>query len=921
MRPLKLKISAFGPFAGVTELDLDSLGKSGLYLITGDTGAGKTTIFDAITFALFGESSGSNRKPSMLRSKYAKADTPTEVELSFTNGGKLYTVKRNPEYERPAKKGGGTTKQRAEAVLILPDGNIISRPSEVNTAIRDILGIDKNQFSQIAMIAQGDFLKLLVADTQSRQAIFREIFKTGYYQILQEKLKADSGTLTRQFDEARQSIAQYISGILCPVGDDLFSETESARSGNMVTEDVLELISRLIIKDKNAYEKIQEEITETEKQIEKLNALITKSEGYIKTQKELEKVQKELYEKKSVLDFLQEKVSALKEKLPEVERKRSVISRFEALLGEFEALDRSRAEGRRIQGEFEKTKLLSINKQALVKSLSEETAQLKKELESLSDCGEKRERISRIIALSEEKLNRLKELEARLCDIVQIEKSVILCRDTYSKASSICEESTRKYNAMYKAFLDAQAGILAQELAEGLPCPVCGSTSHPVKATKPLEAPTAEQLKAAKAKADKDAKVAEDQSLQVGNLLGRLEATKAAAETIILQLDTKLDADSPLEGCRKLIIELSSQKSELEKQLSAETQKLTRKKAIEQLLPQKEAVLAESQTVFSDAEKKAAVLEAQLTEINNNIRLLQSRLGADSKETALNIINSNKREVELYTISLEKAEADCRTTENSLTELKGKIDQLKKTLEEKEQIDLNKVLSEKTLFTDKKNSLLSEYKAISIRIATNSRAKENIESGLSDLSIIENRLMWVRTLSNTANGNLTGKEKIMLETYIQATFFDRIIDRANTRLMIMSDGQYELRRRQEASNNQSKSGLELDVKDYYNGSVRDVKSLSGGESFKASLSLALGLSDEIQSMAGGVQLDTMFIDEGFGSLDSESLQQALKALSTLSEGNRLVGIISHVAELKEKIDKQIVVTKEKSGGSKVEIFV
>ena len=292
-----------------------------------------------------------------------------------------------------------------------------------------------------------------------------------------------------------------------------------------------------------------------------------------------------------------------------------------------------------------------------------------------------------------------------------------------------------------------------------------------------------------------------------------------------------------------------------------------------------------------------------------------------SKKEAEETVKHLKNGIQLHKNALEKVETEYADLEKELAGLKGKIDQLKKQLESKEDIDTEKLLEEKNALTEKKTELTEKSETISTRIYTNNRAKENISKKATELTTIEEKWTWVKALSNTANGNISGKEKIMLETYIQATFFDRIIDRANTRLMVMSGGQYELIRRQEASNYRSQSGLELDVKDHYNGSIRNVKTLSGGESFKASLSLALGLSDEIQSNAGGIKLDTMFVDEGFGSLDEESLQQAIKALADLSEGNRLVGIISHVAELKERIDKQVIVTKEKTGGSKVTIVI
>ena len=329
MRPLKLRISAFGPYAGNVELNLEKLGTNGIYLITGDTGAGKTTIFDAIMYALFGTPSGDNRDATMLRSKYAQPDTPTEVELTFINGDKEYTVKRNPEYQRPSKRGDKLTSQKAEAMLTLPDGNIVTKPKEVNAAIRDILGVDREQFSQISMIAQGDFMKLLVAETKDRQKIFREIFDTKYYQILQERLKNESGTLSRKFDEAKLSVNQYIKGILCNPDDVLSFEVEKAKSGNMMITDVMELIAVLIKKDETTSQNIQEEIIVLENQLEKVNKELTKAENYAKAENDLAHTIKEYAEKISLVEDLKEKVNELKSRQPEIDLKQKQIGEIE----------------------------------------------------------------------------------------------------------------------------------------------------------------------------------------------------------------------------------------------------------------------------------------------------------------------------------------------------------------------------------------------------------------------------------------------------------------------------------------------------------------------------------------------------------------------------------------------------------------
>ena len=287
MRPLKLTLSAFGPYAGRVDLDLARLGEQGLYLITGDTGAGKTTLFDAITYALYGEPSGENRDPSMFRSKYAQPDTPTWVELTFSYGGKTYVVRRNPEYERPAKKGGGTTLQRADAELTLPDGGLVTKAREVNRAIVEIIGLDRSQFAQIAMIAQGDFLKLLLADTRSRQEIFREIFKTRYYMVFQERMKGEAGALQRDCEAARASVQQYIGGVVCREGDPLLPRVQRARAGELPFQETVALIEALIGGDREEETRQQALLDRLDGALKETSALLGRAEEAQKTREKL----------------------------------------------------------------------------------------------------------------------------------------------------------------------------------------------------------------------------------------------------------------------------------------------------------------------------------------------------------------------------------------------------------------------------------------------------------------------------------------------------------------------------------------------------------------------------------------------------------------------------------------------------------
>ena len=919
MRPLKLIMSAFGPYAGVTEVDLEKLGKSGLYLITGDTGAGKTTIFDAVTYALYGEASGTNREASMLRSKYADVSALTYVELTFSVGGKIYTVNRNPEYLRPAKKGDGLTPQRADATLTLPNGNIVTRPKEVNAAIRNIVGIDREQFSQVAMIAQGDFLKLLLAETKERQSIFREIFKTGYYQTLQDRLKTESGNLSRIYEQVRLSVAQYISGIICDEDDLLSIDTEKAKSGEMMISDVLLLIEKLIANDSALTEKLTADLEKTEKGIEKINGALSLAEDYDRKERTLALYKSNCEEKQKNISALRSDFEKQKANETEIQAAKKEIAETELQYSDYDHLDRleNTLKELKVKLSSDMTAVEAINLE--VTTLREKLNALKEELASVSAAGEVKEKLIREKEQLESKFQQVKDIKKDIFVLKKLSSELSDAQKKYRRSEAEAGGLTEEYNRLYKAFLDAQAGILADGLADGTPCPVCGSKTHPNTAVKPTEAPTEEELKTAKYKADAAVKVAAEDSRKAGELSGSVNALK---ETLAAKTQTVLDTDDPVCAETKadaLISELEKSLSKVELQIRAENIRLIRKTELSKSIPDSETLLESKKALLSDTEKQIAATNISTEETKKQLSVLAEKLRFKTKSEAQNRVLCLNAVCERHKKALADAEKSLRDAEAELERTLGSIKQLSDDLNGRPDIDSAALLEEKQTLDEIKKNLTDRMRQVGIRIETNRRAKENISKKSDELVEVERKWTWVKALSNTANGNISGKEKIMLETYIQSTYFQRIINRANTRFMAMSGGQYELKRREEALNNRSQSGLELDVIDHYNGSVRSVKTLSGGEAFKASLSLALGLSDEIQSSAGGIRLDTMFVDEGFGSLDEESLSQAINTLASLTDGNRLVGIISHVAELKEKIDKQIVVTKDKTGGSKVQI--
>lgn len=921
MRPVKLTISAFGPYAGRVELNMDQLGDSGLYLIAGDTGAGKTTIFDAITFALYGEASGSNREPGMLRSKYAQADTPTFVELAFLYAGKIYTVNRNPEYERPIKNTERLTSQKADAQLTLPDGQILTKVREVTAAIRDIIGVDRNQFSQIAMIAQGDFLKLILADTRQRQGIFREIFRTNYYQVLQEKLKTESGTLGKVCDGLNSSLRQYISGTVCPADDVLGLELQKAKDNLLPLAESVLLIEQIIKQDGARDDQLHKEEVALDGKLEKTNAILVKAEEVVKARADLAIAKTSYTQKLPQLESLLLRLNAEKAKGPEREAVDREISLLQSELPQYDELD---AKGK-VLSSIEKSLIADRenrdSKIELVQALDKKIETLKAELASLEPAGEKKQQLCHEKEQAETKKAKFEALNAALLSYKSLCVKLSQYQDEYKKTSQASEKLQQDYTNKNKAFLDEQAGILAMTLSPGLPCPVCGALDHPLIAQISQNAPSEAQLDQVKKAAEEAQRIANRASIQAGEMKGIVSNQEEGIKNQISELIGLSEIDKAPQRLAGLLADCSQAIALLTRQIAEVEQNINRKIALSRLIPQDEKTQNELKDSIYKLKENIAAGESYGAEIKNQIAQLSQKLKFDSIGKARQHIDQMIIKKTAMAKALAEAEQQHRALENSLTELDGRIKQLNRQLEQADTVDIEAEKKKKADLIEQKNVLSVQLKDVHTRITTNRTALENISKRSAELITAQEKWTWVKALSNTANGNISGKEKIMLETYIQMTYFDRIIQRANLRFMIMSGGQYELMRRVEAENNRSQSGLELDVIDHYNGTERSIKTLSGGESFKASLSLALGLSDEIQSSAGGIQLDCMFVDEGFGSLDDDSLQQAIKALADLAQGNRLVGIISHVGELKQKIDKQIVVTKEKVGGSSVKIIV
>ena len=839
----------------------------------------------------------------MLRSKYASPETPTEVVLTFSNGGKTYKIKRNPTYERTKLRGTGTTEKKADAELLMPDGKIITGTKEVDEKIRDILGVDKDQFCQIAMIAQGEFRELLLADTETRRKIFQKIFNTNLYSLFQKEVKEDFFAIGRELKEAENSFKQYAAGIVLPEDTELPPENELS-----------EFLAGLLKADRAQDDAWEKELAEIGKKLDTLTADAAKATVDEENRSELRKAKLSLAEAEKTVS--ESGIALEKEKACEPE----LVKLAEAL----KALE----EERKAHDELMDTE----KKAAAAKKTADDAAARLSRLEE--SRGELRELLSRereeyhalaasaenLAKLQQEKtvlsqyLDDLRKYETALQTVAERKDAADAARDAYTRARSEEEHRSAEAQELRRRFNDEQAGVLASTLHEGDPCPVCGALTHPHPAQCTPDAPDEKKVK----DAEKKAKAAQERVNKASEASG---IAKNAFETA--QKEEAEQREKLFGGKEKIDLEAEKMAAarrcaEKDGEIRKESENAARFETLGRKIPEEEKRLAEMDAPITEAQKTAADTQSALT----SLRQTADKLRAGLKYENAAEVEKEKRQVLARQSEMEharkRAEEALAAAKERRSAEQGKVEKLEELVSDTTLVDLAAIAEEKNCLTQRKDELTNRRRALDRRITANDSAKKGIDKKAGERRALEERWTWMKPLSETANGGL--KDRISLETYVQMTYFDRILARANAHLMQMSGGKYDLKRREGAAKNGGQNGLDLDVIDHYNGSERSVKSLSGGETFLASLSLALGLSEEIQSSAGGVQMDTLFVDEGFGSLDEETLRQAMRALRELSEGDRLIGIISHVSELRREIDRQIVVKRSKDGASRAEII-
>lgn len=924
MRPLKLTIAGFGPYAGAQELDFEALGTSGLYLIAGDTGAGKTTIFDALTFALFGKASGDSRKDDMLRSKYARAEDPTYVELTFTYNGQTYTVRRNPLYYRINLKKKDATdlvKQNADALLTLPDGSVVTKKTEVDNAIQEIIGLSREQFAQICMISQGDFRRLLEADTETRKKIFKDIFGTGLYSDLQTRLKDEASALDGQMTEARRSIRQYTEGMVCADNSDFNAQVQKAKTDGLPTAELTELFENLLKEDRLLKTKLDEQVKAAEDKIKALEKQKEAVEAYRQTKENLDKLSKTEQTQTTAWETAKAALEAAKTEKDKTQPE--LTEHLGKLRNQLPSYDELDEKNKALQ---DKEQLLKQEQQKLDQAeeqkttLAEELSALKDRQAKLKDSGEEKKDLDHQLQQCTDRKHALKALLDDFKNLHEEQKTLAAIQKDYLVLADAAKKRLQAYDQMQRAFLNAQAGILAKDLQDGVPCPVCGSLEHPHPAELPAHAPTEDAVKQAKTFYDDAQSAASDASNAAAAQVATMDTKKDALRKKLEKLLPDTAEEQAEAAAQEQLHDCETQIDELNAKIEAAKKNIRIKSELDEKIPKKADARKAAEDDWYNADKQLGVLQAEHKTLTDRIAELKQSLALPDKSSAEKKISELQEQSEALEKALSDAQEQQTKTLEALGVTRGAIEQLQKQLETGADGNLDNLSEQLEAQNKQKNALEEQRQAVLTRIEVNGQARDKIDKQRGKLEELETQCTWLNALVRTATGTLPGKAKIDLETYVQTTYFDRILERANLRLQKMSGGQYDLKRRRNADDLKSKSGLELDIVDHINATERSVNTLSGGEAFLASLSLALGLSDEVQ-MSTGIHLDTLFVDEGFGSLDSEALSKAYQTLAGLTEGNRLVGIISHVAELKERIDRQIVVTKDPDGSSHAELVI
>lgn len=942
MKPIKLVLSAYGPFLDKTEIDFEKLGSDGVFLISGPTGSGKTTIFDGICYALYGTASGNLRTPKMMRSTYAEPDVKTFVELTFLSHGKEYRISRRPEQEVNKVSGSGTTVRPSEVSLEILDGGstVYTGKREVEEKIKEIIGLDANQFRQVTMIAQGEFLKVLNSTTEERMEIFSKVFKTGRYTLLQEELKLVVKKVSAEIAEIEENLKREFNIIFTPAFIDQQNISvdveglpyEEKQSMLKKTHDEIKEKEREIIGLK---EELTEEKDDSIKKLTNLDSILQHFSKLNEMANRLDSLEKE----KGSIEEDQRAIPKLKSNIEDII---SAISKLEALKPRYQKL------------ETDRDKILKQREELY--SQEEEISRLSKKHEEIEESLN----LSKKTLVEFEKiLNTSDDVNTQINLRMNFQDSISKAADVtkkIKKTNSKLDEFSKKikenqinyinikeeYNNMEVLYLKQQAGIIARDLEDGVPCPVCGSTSHPKPAGHADILYEKEDLDAKKRELETAEGVLNRAKQEASLLKGNRDTLEEELSKSIDLLDKSYEKqnDSFKEKIEDLVntsFEMSmanylSISEIVQKDIQNLETKLSDILACKEKYKSLKLKIDELEKESNEIIRENSSKKEEYNRLSGEYNASKSAYETEIKELEYEDLNGLNSEIEnqktILSANKEKIADIEKRVENYFVEyndLKSQKQTLSSLVQGKDEETVRQAYEEYSREIDdlkmRINTVDSEQTEIISILKNISKALDVYEKSLPALEEKKNLFDQYSNLSATCSGELPGKAKIKLETFVQMSFLDRILNRANIRFLKMSEGRYMLNRDDEGDNKRSQTGLDLSVHDLSNNTYRSTKSLSGGESFQASLCLALGFADEIQHSAGGIQIETMFIDEGFGTLDNVALKNAVDSLVDLSKGNKLVGIISHVDELRERIDRGISIEKSSFKGSKVTIQV
>lgn len=882
MRPKKLCLCAWGPYRGREEVDFTVFDDRGIFLITGATGAGKTTIFDAITYALYGALSGDerDRERNSVRSDFADSQTPTYVELTMEHTGQTYTIRRNPEYMRPKKRNSDSsaiqfTKEKENAILYYPDGRVLEGAREVNAALLELLSLDYGQFKKISMIAQGEFARLLTASPKDKTKIFRDLFGTGIYERFTQNLSIRARQLYGKVTEHKTKLEEDIRLLAVDIHKGGWSDEIGA------------YFEASIASDNWNYEVLTDCLAQMEQEAK--TALRTQKKAYEKADARVNQLTITLTEQAQNNQNFDRLDEVLQEKqcLAELESQYQEKEKCFALAqnaGFVESAEQKRTQiARQLHANCEEWEHSVSERKVLLK-------EQKKLIPIVARAEQIRELVSRQKALQDQE-KEVKELQNTLAQkkirLQKGQQDYLVQEEEYRQAKAAYEEADHRRQL-------AAIGLAAQLLQEGQPCPVCGSREHPSPARVEEGIVSEDELKRLKKDAEQQEKALRTFHEQLVTMRTLSESLERQVEEKLAKIeDDKVFLTKEQDLDCRIFMEMAPEKAlkELRKQCDRAGQ-------IEGLLQEKalrEEHLQELETMLRQEETEAEVYFTKMLEqygFTDETVYRQAKLSEKERSVL-------QRDVEGYR-SQVTANKELWMHLMEVTAGKERADlEQGRCLLEKEKDERAKALKAQNLWNQNLKEVQKTSKMMREQLGHMEKASE--EYG------------YVKDLENMATGN--NARKLVFEQYVLAGYFEEILRAANIRLRRMTDGRYEMERVSEVGDGRVKDNLEIQVMDYYTGKYRSVRTLSGGESFKASLALALGLSDVIQSMNGGIRVDTLFVDEGFGALDEESLNQACDTLMSLVDRNRLIGIISHVPELRERIDRQLIIDKTNSGST------